>query len=399
MNVVDALKGLKILDLTLLFPGPFGTKIFADFGAEVIRIENRQNPDASRGLPPFIGKPGMKGRESFFYHTLNRNKKSLTLNLKHPEGLEIFKKLAKDADVIVEQFRPGVVQKLGIDYETIKQINPRIIYCAITGYGQDGPYRDFPGHDLNYASYAGVTGLYQSREGEPILPGLQIGDMVGGGLNAVIAILIAVYARQHTGKGQYIDISMMEGVLGLNQMSLAQWLATREKPILKEQPLTGGIAQYQIMKCKDGKYFSIGALEPKFYAALLKQIGREDLSMGGLTKDQIQAELQQTFLTKDRDTWTKELNNCDNEDAKMVAPVYEVDEVENDPHIQAHNLIIDVPTPHGTIKQIGFPLKLSETPATLKFCAPALGEHNEEILGRLGYSQEAVKALRKKKAV
>ncbi|MFX1296747.1 MAG: CaiB/BaiF CoA transferase family protein [Promethearchaeota archaeon] len=397
--MVDALKGLKIIDLTLLFPGPFGTKIFADFGAEVIRIENRANPDATRVLPPFIGKSG-RGRQSFFYHTLNRNKKSLTLNLKKPEALEIFKRLAKETDVIVEQFRPGIVKKLGIDYETIKKINSRIIYCSITGYGQYGPYRDFPGHDLNYISYAGVAGLYRSRDDVPILPGLQIADMVGGGLNAVIAILIALYAREHTGKGQYIDISMMDGVLGLNQMFLAQWLASKKKPILKEHALTGALPQYQMMKCKDGKYFSIGALEPKFYAALLKQIGRPDLLEASVSREQIFEELEKTFLTKDRDTWTKKFNNCENNNVKMIAPVYDVDEVEHDPQVQARNLIIDVETPHGTIKQIGFPIKLSETPATLKFCAPALGQHNEEILQRLNYSLEEIKELKlKKKAI
>ncbi len=397
--MVEALKGLKIIDLTLLFPGPFGTKIFADFGAEVIKIENRQMPDATRGLAPYIGKPGMRGRESFFYHTLNRNKKSLTLNLKKPEGLEIFKKLAKEADVIIEQFRPGVVKKLGIDYDTIKEINPRIIYCSITGYGQTGPYRDIPGHDLNYVSYAGVAGLYRTPEGDPILPGLQIADMVGGGLNAVIAIFIALYAREHTGKGQYIDISMMDGVLGLNQMSLAQWLATRQKPILKEQPLTGGMPQYQIMKCKDGKYFAVGALEPKFYAAMLKCIGRDDLLSAKFKKQETEAELRKTFLTKTRDEWVELFKNYEDNNAKMVAPVYDVDEVEDDPHVQARNLIIDVETPFGTIKQIGFPIKLSETPAELKWCAPALGQHNEEILQRLGYSLEEIKDFRKKKVI
>jgi len=396
--MVDALKGLRILDLSLLFPGPFGTKILADFGAEVIHIENRQNPDATRGLAPMIGTSG-RGRQSFFYHTLNRNKKSLTLNLKKPEGLEIFKKLAKTADVIVEQFRPGVVKKLGVDYESIKKINPQIIYCSITGYGQNGPYRDFPGHDLNYTAFAGVAGLYRDKNDTPILPGLQIADMVGGGLNAVIGILIALYARAHTGKGQYIDISMMDGVLGLNQMSLAQWLATGIKPILKEQALTGGMAQYRIMKCKDGKYFSIGAIEPKFYLALLKQIGREDLLQQSISRDELIAELEKTFLTKTRDEWTKEILNSSNNDAKMVGPIYEVDEVEHDPQVQARNMIIEVPTPHGVIRQIGFPIRLSETPATLKHCAPVLGEHNEEILRELGYSSDDVKALRKKKVI
>jgi len=397
--MVAALKGLRILDLTLLFPGPFGMKLLADFGADLIHIENRQNPDATRGLAPMIGEKGMRRRESFFYHTLNRNKRSLTLNLKHPEGLEIFKKLAKEADVITEQFRPGVVKKLGIDYETIKKINPKLIYCSITGYGQTGPYRDIPGHDLNYTAYAGVAGLYRSRDGVPILPGLQIADMVGGGLNAVIGILIALYAREHTGKGQYIDISMMDGVFGLNQMFLAQWLATRIKPELKEQPLTGGMAQYRVMKCKDGKYFTIGAIEPKFYIALLKQLGRDDILQEKFTRDQLIEEFQKTFLTKTRDEWIEDFKKCEDNNAKMVGPIYEVDEVENDPQVQARNLIIDVETPHGTIKQIGFPIKLSETPASLRNCAPTLGQHNEEILLALGYSPEEVKALRKKKAI
>ncbi len=397
--MVDALKGIKILDLTLLFPGPFGTKIFADFGADLIKIENRSMPDATRALSPLIGERGMRRRESFFHHTLNRNKKSLTLNLKKPEALEIFYTLAKEADVIVEQFRPGVVKKLKIDYETIKKINPRIIYCAITGYGQNGPYRDFPGHDLNYISYAGVSGLYRSAEDDPVLPGLQIADMVGGGLNAVIGILIALLAREHTGKGQYIDISMMDGVIGLNQMTLAQWLAARDKPILKMQPLTGGVPQYQIMKCKDGKYFSVGALEPKFYAALLKLIGREDLLSPQFKRDATEQELRKTFASKTRDEWIKIFNDCEDNDAKMVGPVYDVDEVEHDPQVQARGMIIDVETPFGTIKQIGFPIKLSETPATLKWCAPTLGQHNEEILESLGFSEEEIKALRKKKAI
>jgi crotonobetainyl-CoA:carnitine CoA-transferase CaiB-like acyl-CoA transferase len=397
--MVDALKGIKILDLTLLFPGPFGTKIFADFGADLIKIENRSMPDATRGLSPLIGERGMRGRESFFYHTLNRNKKSLTLNLKKPEALEIFYALAREADVIIEQFRPGVVKKLKIDYETIKKINSRIVYCAITGYGQTGPYRDFPGHDLNYISYAGVSGLYRSSEDVPVLPGLQIADMVGGGLNAVIGVLIALLAREHTGKGQYIDISMMDGVIGLNQMSLAQWLAARDKPILKMQPLTGGVPQYQIMKCKDGKYFSVGALEPKFYAALLRLIGREDLLSSQFKRDETALELRKTFATKTRDEWIKIFNSSEDNDAKMVGPVYEVDEVEHDPQVQARGMVIDVETPFGTIKQIGFPIKLSETPASLKWCAPKLGQHNEEILESLGYSEEEIKALRKKKAI
>ncbi|MHA1129197.1 MAG: CaiB/BaiF CoA transferase family protein, partial [Candidatus Helarchaeota archaeon] len=256
-----------------------------------------------------------------------------------------------------------------------------------------------PVHDLNYISYAGVAGLYRSSEDEPILPGLQIADMVGGGYNAVIGILIALLARNHTGEGQYIDISMMDGVMGLNQMSLAQWLATRDKPILKKQPLTGGVPQYQIIKCKDGKYFSIGALEPKFYAALLKLIDREDLQSPQVGRLQTEIELRKTFATKTRDEWVKIFNNCPDNNAKMVAPVYDIDEVEQDPHVKARQMIIDVETPFGTIKQIGFPIKLSETPATLKWCAPKLGQHNEEILAKLGYSSEEIQALRKRKAI
>jgi len=223
--------------------------------------------------------------------------------------------------------------------------------------------------------------------------------MVGGGLNAVIGILIALYAREHTGKGQYIDISMMDGALGLNQMFLAQWLATRIKPELKKQPLTGGMAQYRVMKCKDGKYFTIGAIEPKFYVALLKQLGRNDILEGKFTRDQLIEELQKTFLRKTRNEWTEEFRNAEDNNAKMVGPIYDVDEVEKDPHVQARNLIIDVETPHGTIKQIGFPIKLSETPASIRNCAPTLGEHNEEILIDLGYSSEEVRELRKRKAI
>lgn len=393
--MVMALEGIKVIDLTLLFPGPFGTKYLADFGADVIRVEYRKKTDLTRFITPLVGERSQRNRQSFFHHILNRNKRTISINLRNPEGVGIFKQLAKEADVIVEQFRPGVMDRLGVGYEIIKKINPRIIYCAITGYGQDGPYRDKAGHDLNYCGFAGVTSLNRTREGVPVLPGLQVADMCAGGLHALVGILIALLARERTGKGQYIDISMMDGCVSFLPFILQAYLIDKQKPEIKLGTLLGGTPAYQIFKCQDGKYITIGALEPKFYEALCRAVGREDLIGGGILPE-VREEFERVFLTKSRDNWFEILRKVDT----CVAPMNEIWEVEDDPQVQARNMIIEVDTPHGKMKQIGFPIKMSETPATFRFSAPQVNEHTSEILKDLGYNEDQIKELRKiKKAI
>ncbi|MHA1894390.1 MAG: CaiB/BaiF CoA transferase family protein [Candidatus Helarchaeota archaeon] len=393
--MVNALEGIKILDLSLLFPGPFGTRYLADFGAEVIKVEYKKIPDLARWVTPLVGDKGQKKRQSFFHHILNRNKKAISINLRSPDGVQVFKRLAKEVDVIVEQFRPGIMDKLGVGYEEIKKINPRIIYCSITGYGQDGPYRDRAGHDLNYTGFSGLASLHRTRKGEPILPGIQIADMFGGGLHAIIGILIALLAREKTGKGQYIDISMMDGCVSFLPYTLQPYLVDRVKQDIKKTILSGGTPSYQIFKCKDGKYITIGALEPKFQESLCKAIGREDLLGASMTEEPY-IEFTKVFLQKTRDEWYEILKKVDT----CVAPMNEIWEVEDDPQVQARNMIIEVDTPHGKMKQIGFPIKMSDTPATFRHAAPQVGEHTEEILKRIGYSEEDIKILkRKKKAI
>ncbi|TFF89006.1 MAG: CoA transferase, partial [Promethearchaeota archaeon] len=297
------------------------------------------------------------------------------------------------------QFRPGVVEKLGIDYESMKNVNPKIIYCSITGYGENGPYKFYPGHDLNYISVAGIGSLNRkSSSDDPILPGLQLADIVGGGLYSVIAILMAIIAREKTSKGQFIDMSMTDGAFSLLAMPLGQYLAGGEewKPVIEEMTLTGGTPSYQIFKTKDDKFVAAGALEPKFHNKLYKEL---DLDRSKMQKDNqsIKDKLAEIFRTKNRDEWAKKLKDKD----VCITPLYEIDEVPNDPQIKARNLIIEVKTGDGTVKQLGFPIKFSETnPDPPKGAAMKVGEHSKEILkDLLKYPDDKIKNLKKKNVI
>ncbi|MHA1311061.1 MAG: CaiB/BaiF CoA transferase family protein [Candidatus Helarchaeota archaeon] len=392
------LDGIRVLDVTSLFPGPFGMRLLADYGAEVIKIEYKSKPDMSRYLPPFVKKAdGKKGKWSYFYHFLNRNKKNLSLNLSAPEGVKILKELVKISDVIAFQFRPGVVERLGIDYETLKKVNEKIIYCSITGYGETGPYKYYPGHDLNYIGISGVGATIRDKEG-PILPGLQLADMIGGGLYSVIAILMALISRNKTGKGQFLDISMTDGAFSLLSMPLGQYLAGGEEwiPILDQMTLCGATPSYQIFKTKDNKFLAVGALEPKFHNKLYKELNVE-IKGGVDSADSIKQKLAKKFLTKTRDEWVKDLM----EKEVCVTPLYEIEEVPNDPQIQARNLIIDVKTGDGIVKQLGFPIKFSDTKPEIRFgAAMKVGQDSKEILKELlNYPEEKIKELKKKNVI
>lgn len=360
------LSSVRVLDLSRLLPGPYCTMILADFGAEVIKIEEPHIGDYARAYAPKIDE------DSAFFHSLNRNKKSVCLDLKSAEGKANFLQLVKHSDVIVESFRPGVMKRLGMDYETLKEVNPRLIYCAITGYGQTGPYVDQPGHDVNYISYAGLLNMLGERNGKPVIPAVQIADIGGGAMPATIGILLALMAREKTGKGQMVDISMLDNVISWMPTLLPDYLATNNEPTRGNVVLSGKLACYEVYQTKDKKWLSVGALEPKFWAAFCKTIGREDfivnLNAATTVQDEMKLQIQKIIAQKTQAEWMTIFRAID----ACVAPVYSFEDMVNDPQVKAREMIKN--------GEVGIPIKLSETPGEIKKQAPKLGEHTDEIL-------------------
>lgn len=384
--MVLPLEGIRVLDLTWLLPY---TTILADFGAEVIKVEEPTRGDYSRWMPPLI-----KGQGAYFL-SVHRNKKSITLNLKTEKGKEIFYKLAEKSDVVIESFRPGVTKRLGVDYETIKKINPKIVYCSVSGYGQDGPYKDLPGHDINYIAIGGILGLTGQYGGPPIIPGIQIADLAGGCMLATISILIALIAREKTGEGQYIDVSMTDGAVSLLTHTSALYFAEGKPPERGGTNLTGYFPCYNVYETKDGKYISIGCLEERFWRNLCKAIGKEEFAehqWDTNKREEIFSALKKIFKTKTRDEWFKELSKRD----VCVGPVYSLDEVFQDPQITHRKMAVEIEHPTiGKIKILGIPTKFSETPGKIRTPAPGFGEHTEEILKMLGYNQKEIEEFKK----
>ncbi len=395
-----ALDGIRVLDLSNYVPGALCTMILADFGAEVIKVE----PAKAFPMGDMGYSPGGKDREreaAFF--ALNRNKKCIGLNLRSDEGRRIFHRMAKDADVVIEGYRPGVVERLGVDYKTVSGINPRIVYCSLSGYGQDGPYRLFSGHDINYISLAGVLGLIGPKEGPPAIPLNIIADFAGVSLYGTIGILLALAARNRTGRGQYIDHTYMEGAL-----HLITWFTHRffmDGTVLKPGVswAQGAYPHYGVYRTKDGKWLSIGCLEPHFWDNLCKVIGKEEYmphkwSMEMTFKgpepkfDEIRAGLEKVFLERSRDEWFDLLAAND----IPVGKVNSLEEAFRDPQILHRNMVIELDHPKlGKVKQVGILPKLSDTPGQVRRFAPVHGEHTEEILGTLGFSAEEIGKLRK----
>ncbi len=380
------LEGIKVLDLSTMLPGPFCTMILADFGAEVIKIEAVKGGDLFRGAKPMLQDTG----GAFFQ--VNRNKKSISLNLKSEEGKEIFYKLAKDADVVIEQYRPGVVTKLGVDYETIKAVNPKVVYCSLSGYGQDGPYRLLSGHDLNYISYAGILGLTARQGQPPTLPGVQIADIGGGALYATIGILLALSAVKLNGVGQYVDSSMLDGAVSWLPILAAEYFVNGTAPTTAGAILTGQNACYEVYETKDGRYISIGAVEPHLWANFCDKIGKEEYKEAQRIIDK-QPEmfryLRELFKTKTQSEWCRFLDGVD----CCWAPVLSIDEVFDNEQIKHRDMVFDMTDPqgqYGTIKEIGSAVKLSETPARRDLFPPRKGEHNDEYLEYLGYTKSQI---------
>lgn len=387
------LDNITVLDLTRLLPGAVATMMLGDFGAEIIKIEEPGIGDPARHSRAGIKQPG-----AYFLAT-NRNKRSVTINLKHERGREVFLKLVEKADALVEGFRPGVMDRLGVGYETLKALNPRLIYCAITGYGQDGPYRLRAGHDANYLSVAGLLGVNGPKEGAPTLSGVQLADLAGGSLHAVIGVLLALQARARTGVGQFVDVSMTDGSLSMMYVPFASFLANGAQPQRGNEGLSGRYACYQIYETKDGRYLSLGALEHKFWENACRVLGREDF-IGKCFNDGAQEEMiavfRETFKTRTAAEWLAAFENVDT----CVALVNDIAEMLEDPQIKHRGLIAEVEHPtEGRLKQIAPTVKLSATPGEIWLPPPRLGEHTREILKSLDYGDEIIESLAREGAI
>jgi crotonobetainyl-CoA:carnitine CoA-transferase CaiB-like acyl-CoA transferase len=354
--------------------------VLADLGCDVIKIEEPGTGDYTRWMPPFINT------ESARFLSVNRNKKSITLNLKTEKGREIFFQLVQKADVVLESFRPGTVQRLHIDYQQVHKVNPRIIYCSITAYGQNGPYKDRAAHDINIAGLGGVLSITKGNT----VCGVQIADTTSG-LLACIGILTALVHREKTQKGQYIDVSMLDGVVSLLSVHAGEYFATKVSPVPEEMALSGGLACYDVYETKDNKFVALGALEPKFWSIFCACVNREDLVQTQLQKDQqsLKKIVSTIFREKTQKEWLTILTD-------MCTPVNNLEEVFKDPHVLHRGMVCTVTHPTaGVINQIGVPLLLSETPGTVRDPPPLFGEHTKEVLTDLGFSDTDIAHLKK----
>ena len=388
-----ALDGIKVVDLSRMAPGPFCTMALGDLGADVIRVEEPGGGRMARERAGDADEAEARRRAAF--NALNRNKRSIALNLKHPDAQDVLHRLVTDADVFVEGFRPGVVSRLGCDYEALSEINPRLVYCSLSGYGQDGPYSNMVGHDINYISVGGALGVIGTDSGPPVIPYNIIADYAGGGLHAAMAILAALMARQHTGKGQYVDIAMSDGVTYMLASLLSEYFGTGVVPARGEMRLNGGAPYYNVYRCRDGRYISVGCIEPWFWSTLCQTLGREDLIEGQFDSDRsqfVKSELESVFAGKDRDEWWEQLSGVDN---IAVAKVSSLDEVVTDAQNLHRQMVLEAGEMDGvTVRQVGIGPKLSDTPGSVRSLGSTVGQHTREILGELGYSQEQVAGMR-----
>jgi crotonobetainyl-CoA:carnitine CoA-transferase CaiB-like acyl-CoA transferase len=393
-----ALDGIRVLDLSRQLPGPFCTWLLADLGADVVRIEDPAAIARARGTAGDSPPVAERGYEPH-RQVLNRNKRSLVLNLKVAAGREVFYRLVERADVVVEGFRPGVTRRLGIDYETLQARNPRLIYCSLSGWGQTGPYREVAGHDIDYLAVAGVLDLTGPAGGPPVIPGVQVADIGGGALMAAFGIMVALFHRERTGQGQYIDVSMLDGAFAWLGHIIGRFF-TGEVWGRGRGLLTGGVPCYNVYPTADGKYVAVGALEPWFWANLCRRLGREDLIpkqfATGPEGETVRAELAAIFRTRSRDEWAAELMGADT----CVAPVKDLSEALADPQIQARQMVIEVEDPrYGRVRQVGFPVKFSATPGRVRHLGGPLGADTGAVLRELGYSAAEVEDLRRAGAI
>lgn len=384
-----ALADVKVLDLSRLLPGPFCSMLLADMGADVIKIEDPRGGDYIRAWPPQVGN------NSGFHVVLNRNKRSLTLNLKAPQGQALFRQLAADADVVLEGFRPGVMTKLGLGYDQLQRLNPRLIYCAISGYGQQGSRAQRAGHDINYLALSGVLS-YCGRDSLPTLSGVQIADLGGGALLAAFSISTALYARERLKEGQFIDISMTDGATTWNCLRWGKFLGDGATPGPGDDFLNHGYACYNIYRTRDGRFMSLGALEPQFWKAFCQAVdhpewNKPDYFEPGNHQQQLQQAISKIFAEKTLAEWVAHFESID----CCCEPLRNLDEVINDPEMAARGMVVQLMHERwGAYRQLGVAAKFSHTPGKIETHAPELGEHNDEILRNLGLSAEQIQQLK-----
>jgi crotonobetainyl-CoA:carnitine CoA-transferase CaiB-like acyl-CoA transferase len=384
------LTGIRILDLTRLLPGGYATLLLADMGADVLKVEEPGKGDYIRWTPPIVGE------FSAAHIALNRNKRSITLNLKTQGGRDVLLALVETHDVLIEGFRPGVMERLGVGWPTLRERNPALVYCALTGYGQEGPRSQSAGHDANYIGYAGVAGMTGPEGGPPVLPGVQIGDLAGGGMAAVVGVLAALHRRHETGRGDFCDISMMDGAMSWLTIHAASFVATKEEPEREQMHLSGAHPCYRIYPAADG-YLTVGALEPQFWRALCEAIERPDLLddafAGGDRRAQVISELSALFSQRTRAEWMEHFGGRD----VCVGPVNGLAEALDDPHVRARSMAFEADVPGtGAWTHIGNPLKFESATAEdgLRSPPPRMGEHTEDVLASLGFSSDDIADLR-----
>jgi crotonobetainyl-CoA:carnitine CoA-transferase CaiB-like acyl-CoA transferase len=389
-------EGLKVLDLSRLLPGGFCSLLLADFGADVIKVEDTGMGDYIRWSPPAFEGAEETAKGALFL-SLNRGKRSVRIDLKAEAGRAVLLRLVRDADVLLESFRPGVLDRLGVGYERLKQENPRLVYCAITGYGLTGPNVQRSGHDMNYLGLNGVLAVSGDADGPPIQAGGQIADLGGGALMAAFGILAALRERDRSGEGQLVDVSMFDGALSWLAMVAARVFAAGERPRRGSELLGGSLLCYRPYKCADG-WVTLGALEPKFFAAWANGVERPDLidKQFETPGSAAHAEVEAIFLTRARDEWAAfaDVHDC------CLEPVLEVEEVLESELVRAREMVIEFEQPGaGKVKGLGFPVKLSRTPGQVRRGGPALGEHTEQVLREAGFGDAEISDLMNNGAV
>jgi crotonobetainyl-CoA:carnitine CoA-transferase CaiB-like acyl-CoA transferase len=385
------LEGVRVLDLSRLLPGPFASLMLADYGADVVKVEDTGAGDYARAVPPYVEGAEESARSAPFIG-LNRNKRSIRLDLKAPEGREALLALLPGADVLLESFRPGVMERLGLGLDVLREHNPAIVHCAISGFGQTGPLTQRPGHDMNYLGLAGVLALNGVRDGAPVAGGVQVADIGGGALMGVIGILTALRHAERTGEGQSVDISMTDGALSWTAMDAAAALQG-ERPRRGRTLLTGEHLCYRPYECADG-WITIGALEPKFWRAFCTGVGREDLlpHQFDAPGSDAHAEVEAIARGRTREEWAAFGAQHD----ACLEPVWELEEALQSDLVREREMVVELDQPGASapVRTLGLPIKLSGTPGDVhRRPAPGLGEHTEEVLREAGLDDALIGAL------
>jgi alpha-methylacyl-CoA racemase len=387
---MSALSDVRVLDLSRLLPGGFCSLLLADFGAEVLKVEDTGMGDYIRWSPPYYEGADDSAKSALFL-SLNRGKRSIRLNLKEEAGREVLLRLVREHDVLLESFRPGVMERLGVGYERLREENPGLVYCAITGYGQDGPYTARSGHDMNYLGLNGLLGLSGDAAGPPVQAAGQIADLGGGALMAAFGILAALRERDRSGEGQLVDVSMFDGSLAWLAMVAARYLAESQTPARGGVELAGSLICYRPYECRDG-WVTLGALEPKFWQAWCRGVGREDLIEKQFEGpgSEAHAEVEALFRERTRDEWREFASEHD----CCLEPVLDLDEALDSELVRAREMVVEIDQPGASgVRLLGVPVKLSRTPGAPAGPGPALGEHTREVLGAVGYSEAEIGSL------